>query len=60
MEKVLSFVEFLFNKLAEPGTQKGIALLCALAGYQLDPALLPQLVTAYIAVHGLVEVIKKG
>lgn len=59
MEKLTQFVTFLFEKLAEPSTQKGIALIAALTGYQLDPALLPQIVSAYVAVHGLVEIVKK-
>ena len=60
MEKVLTFINFLFEKLKEPGTQKGLALILSLAGYQLDPALLPQIIAAYAAVHGIIEIIKKG
>ena len=60
MEKVLTFIDFLFKKLQEPGTQKGLTLLCALCGYQMDPTLLPQIVTAYVAIHGIVDVCKKG
>ena len=59
MEKLLTFITFLFEKLSEPSTQKGIALICALTGYQLDPTLLPQIVSAYVAVHGLIEIVKK-
>lgn len=59
MEKLLTFTTFLFEKLSEPSTQKGIVLICALTGYQLDPTLLPQIVSAYVAVHGLIEIIKK-
>lgn len=60
MEKVLIFINFLFEKLQEPGTQKGIALLVALTGYQMDPSLLPQIIAAYTAIHGIIEIAKKG
>lgn len=59
MEKVFTFINFLFDKLSEASTQKGIALLLGLTGYQLDPALLPQIVITYVAVHGLIDVIRK-
>jgi len=59
MEKVLTFINFLFEKLAEPSAQKGLALIGALVGYHLDPSLLPQITATYIAIHGLVEIVKK-
>lgn len=60
MNNLLTFINFLFEKLSEPGTQKGIALVSALIGYQLDPALLPQIAVAYGSIHAIVEIVKKG
>jgi len=60
MDKVLTFINFVFTKLQEPGTQKGIALILGLVGYHIDPTLLPQIIAAYTAVHAIIEIAKKG
>lgn len=51
---------WLLSRAKEPSTWKGIAILVGLLGWSVQPELLEQIITAVIAVVGVIEVARKG
>lgn len=52
-------IDLILNKLKEPSTLKGLAMLAGLVGYQIAPELLNTIIAAVGAVIALIEVIRK-
>ena len=49
----------LLQRLKEPSTFRGLAILAGLCGYAIDPAQLNAISSAVVAVLGLIEVFRR-
>jgi hypothetical protein len=52
-------VKYIFERLQEPSTWRGLALFLGAVGVHLQPELVPAIGTAVTAAIGAVEVIRK-
>ena len=52
-------MKYLFDRLREPSTWRGLAVLTGAFGMQMSPDLTPAIGTAVAGVVGLIEVIRK-
>ena len=51
-------MNWLLRQFKQPSTWKGLFVLAGLLGYSLDPELQTQIVTAVIAVFGIIEIVR--
>ncbi len=51
-------MNWILRQLKQPSTWKGIFILAGIAGYSLDPELQNQIITAVIAILGIIEIVK--
>jgi len=49
----------LLQRLKEPSTFRGLAILAGLCGYAIDPAQINAISSAVVAVIGLIEVFRR-
>lgn len=52
--------KFLIDRLREPSTFRGLALLAAAFGIYIDPALVGQIGTGVVGAIGLYDAVRKG
>ena len=53
-------MNYLLDRLKEPSTWRGLAVMVGAFGVHMHPDLMPAIGTAVIAAIGLVEVVRKG
>jgi len=53
-------MEYVFARLKEPSTWRGLALIVGGFGIHIAPDLVPAIGTAVASVIGLIEVIRRG
>ena len=53
-------MNYLLDRLKEPSTWRGLAVMIGAFGVHMHPDLMPAIATAVTAAIGLVEVVRKG
>ena len=54
----MSKIDAILKKLSEPSTYKGLTIIIGLIGYQIEPALLNQIIVVCSGIFGLIEIIR--